>query len=66
MFNAFESGPRTISPVLIALPVAAVIAYAISAGQTAPPATPPFSDYRSESRACASHHAGRPAGAVCD
>src|SRR4051812_4035011 len=54
MFNAMESGPRTISPVLIALPVAAAIAYAIS-GQTAAPATPPFSDYRSE-KPGAQHH----------
>src|SRR3954452_3781340 len=55
MFNSMESGPRTLSPVLFALPVAAVIAYALSAGQTAAPATPPFSDYRTE-KPGAQHH----------
>src|SRR3954465_970730 len=50
MFNSNDSRTPAMTAMLIGLPVVAVIsAYMIGAGQTlGPPATPPFSDYRSE------------------
>ena len=68
MFNSIDSSSRTMA-MFIGLPVAAVISgYLIIADQIpASPATPPFSDYRSE-KPGVQHHItpGRPAGAVCD